>query len=152
MSDTIYMYEKESGRIKYTIDNAQPMQVGSLIEKGETFFFGPSGGKLSGTYVKLDNEGNPSKIVPIEHMTFININKHTIVADGEDEAVVSGLRHGMHVNINNEHSYVVDDESGTSLELTCNNYSYMPQHNEMTVYFKSYGCHDSQIKINMIEG
>jgi len=73
------------------------------------------------------------------------------VANGTDEAVISGLINGLQVNVNNEHTYVVDDDTGSTLELSCNNFSYIPQHNEMTVYFKAYGYHDSMIKINFIE-
>ena len=108
--------------------------------------------KISGTFVKKDMEtGQHFGISPIENMVFINLNKHIVVANGTDEAVISGLRKGMHVDINHEHSYIVDDESGSTLELSCNNYSYVAQHNEMKVYLKAYGCHDSVISIKFIE-
>ena len=151
-SQTIYVYDETTGRVQYTIEDVNLDQINSFKTKNLSYYIGASGGKLAGTYVKKDSgTGKPIGISPVEHMTFININKHTIVANGTDEAIISGLPNGMHVNINNEYEYVVDDESGSTLELSCNNYSFMPQHNVMTVYFKKYGCHDSSIKVNMVE-
>ena len=153
MSNTIYVYDSETGRIDYTIEDARQAHINSFQEKGKDFYFGAAGGKIAGTYVKKNPDtGEPLGISPIEHMTFINIDKHEINSDGVDEAVISGLRKGMHVDINHEHSYVVDDESGSTLEISCNNYSYISEHNQMTIYFKAYGCHDSKITINVLEG
>lgn len=152
MANTIYVYDKDTGKIKYTIDEVHHTQIENFRARGDSFFVGPGGSKISGTFVKKDSvTGEPIGVSPIEHMSFININKHTIVANGTDEAVISGLRKGMQVNINNEHSYIVDDDSGTTLELSCNNYSYVPEHNRMAVYLKGYGCHDSVLKIEVIE-
>jgi len=149
---TVYVYEENSGRIQYTIEDVHPAQIQNFNKKGIEFYLGEKGHRIAGTFVKKDDAGNPIGVSPIQHMTFININKHTIVADGVDEAVITGLIKGMHVNINNEHSYIVKDEDDKTLELSCDKYSYLPQHNHMTVYFKAYGYHDSQIKINVIEG
>ena len=153
VNKTIYVYEKDTGRIQYTIDNADPEHIRSFNDKGIDFYIGNKGSRITGTFVKRDSTtGKPIGISPIKHMTFININKHTIVADGVDEVVITGLIKGMHVNINNEHSYVVEDEDDKTLEISCDKFSYLPQHNHMTVYFKAYGHHDSQIKINVVEG
>lgn len=150
---TVYVYDKGTGRVQYTIEEVNPAQVESFKAKNLSYYIGPPGQRISGTFVKLDaNTGTPIGISPFQHMTFININKHTIVANGTDEAVITGLLNGMSVDINNEYQYVVDDESGSTLELSCNNYSFIPQHNQMTVYFKKYGYHDSSIKVNVVEG
>ena len=150
---TVYLYDKGTGRVQYTIEDVNPAQIQSFKEKNLSYYVGPAGQRISGTFVKVDpSTGNPVGISPFQHMTFININKHTIVANGTDEAVISGLPKGMSVNINDEYQYIVDDESGSTLELTCNNYSYLPQHNQMIVYFKQYGHHDSSIKVNVVEG
>ena len=125
MPNTVYVYDKNTGKIKYTVDHMQHTDLKQFEESGEPFFVGPGGAKISGTYVKKDSStGAPIGVSPIEHMTFVNINKHTVVANGTDEAVISGLRKGMCVDINHEHTYIVDDESGTTLELSCNNFSY----------------------------
>lgn len=151
MNNTIYVYDKNNGKIKYTIDLASPAQIEYMAEKGEHFYIGPAGAKISGSFVKLDDEGNPIGISRTEHMNFININKHVVVANGTDEAIISGLRYGMFVDVNHEYQYVVDEETGRTLELSCNNFSYVPQQNEMRVYMKAYGCHDSVITINFVE-
>lgn len=151
-NSTIYVYDENTGKIKYTVDLMRQTQIDKFEESGESFYIGPAGAKISGTFVKKDaNTGTPIGVSPVQHMTFVNINKHTVVANGTDEAVISGLRKGMCVDINHEHTYIVDDESGTTLELSCNNFSYVPEHNEMKVYLKSYGCYDSVLKINFIE-
>ena len=148
---TVYVYNQETGMVLYTVDDLSEAQLTNL-NLNENHYVGPSGLKIAGNYVKKEPvSGKPLGISPIEHMTFININKHEILSDGVDEVVITDIRLGTHVNINNDHSYVVDDESGTSLELSCNNYSYIPEHNQMSVYFKAYGCHDSKITINVIE-
>lgn len=152
MSDVLYVYEEETGKIQYTVDNAGPDQIKHFSEENIPVYLGPAGSRLVGTYVKKDDvTGEPLGIFPVEHMTFLQINKHVAVANGTDEIVISGLKKGMHVNINKEHSYVVDDESGTTLELSCNNFSYAPEHNQMRVYFKAYGCHDSVISVRFVE-
>jgi len=152
INKTIYVYKKDSGRIQYTVEDVHPAQVQNFKDKGIDFYVGDKGSRIAGTFVKKDDAGNPIGIAPIQQMTFININKHTIVADGVDEAVITGLIKGMHVNINNEHSYVVEDEDDKTLEISCDKFSYLLQHNQMSVYFKAYGHHDSQIKINVVEG
>jgi len=152
LDTTIYVYDENTGKIKYTVEQTRNTQIKRFEDSGESFFVGPSGFKISGTFVKKDPETQkPIGVFPIENMTFIEINKHVVVANGTDEAVISGLINGLQVNVNNEHTYVVDDDTGSTLELSCNNFSYIPQHNEMTVYFKAYGYHDSMIKINFIE-
>ena len=152
MPNTIYVYDEETGKIKYTVDQMHKSQLENFSAGNNPFFVGPAGSKISGTYVKKDLEtGKPIGVSPIEHMTFVNINKHVVVANGTDEAVISGLRKGMQVNVNNEHSYIVDDESGSTLELSCNNFSYAPEHNRMSIMLKAYGCHDSVLKIQFIE-
>jgi len=152
MSDTLYVFDDATGKIQYTIDNASSHQFNHLAENNISSYLGPAGSRLVGTYVKRDDEtGEPIGIFPVEHMSFIQINKHVAVANGTDEIVISGLKKGMHVNINKEHSYVVDDESGTTLELSCNNFSYAPEHNQMRVYFKAYGYHDSVISVQFVE-
>lgn len=149
---TIYVYDENTGKIKYTVDQMNHTQIEKFEEKGEPFFVGPSGSKISGTFVKKDaNTGTPIGVSPLEHMTFVNINKHVVVANGTDEAVISGLRNGMRVDVNHEHSYTVDDESGDCLELSCNNFSYVPDHNQMTIYLKAYGCYDSMLKVDFVE-
>ena len=151
-NSTIYVYDADTGKIKYTVDQMSHTQINKFEEKGETFFVGPSGSKISGTFVKKDaNTGTPMGITPLEQMTFVNLNKHVVVANGTDEAVISGLKTGMRVDVNHEHSYIVDEDSGNSLELSCNNFSYIPEQNQMTVYLKSYGCYDSMLKINFVE-
>lgn len=152
MSDTLYVFDDATGKIQYTIDNASSHHFDHLTENNIPSYLGPAGSRLVGTYVKRDDEtGEPIGIYPVEHMSFIQINKHVAVANGTDEIVISGLKKGMNVNINKEHSYVVDDESGTTLELSCNNFSYAPEHNQMRVYFKAYGYHDSVISVQFVE-
>ena len=152
MLKTVYIYDKQSGRVQYTIDNVDPNQIRNMNLQDKSFYVGPPNQRLAGTFVKIDpSSGEPIGISPIQHMTFVNINKHVIVANGTDTAVITGFRKGMSVDINHEHKYTVEDEDDMTLELSCNNFSYIPQHNEMVVYLKAYGCHDSSVKINVVE-
>jgi hypothetical protein len=149
---TIYVYDSSTGKVKYTIEDVSPDHVKNMNKKGDEFYVGDPGQRLAGTFVKKDpGSGLPIGITPIQHMTFVNINKHTIVANGTDEAVVSGLLSGMSVDINHEYTYQVESEDDKTIELTCNNYSYLPQHNEITVYLKAYGYHDSSLKVQVVE-
>ena len=153
MSDTIYVYDEKTGRINYTIDEASPAKIQNFEDNPNMHFYvGPSGAKLAGTYVKKDpGSDKPIGVVPIEHMSFLTINKHTIIANGTDEAVITGLKLGMRVDVNHETSFVVSNKDEQTLEISCNNYSYIPEQNQMAIYFKGYGYHDSVIKINIIE-
>ena len=76
MSNTLYVYDEKTGRIKYTIDDVSPGQIKNFNEKSDMHFYvGPSGASLAGTYVKKDpGSGNPIGISPIEHMSFLTIN------------------------------------------------------------------------------
>jgi len=154
MSDTIYVYDKDTGRIKYTVDDVSPGQIQSFGQRtDDEFYVGKSGERLAGTYVKKDpSSGKPIGVTKIEHMTFLTINKHTIVANGTDEAVIGGLKAGMTVDIDHGQVFTVGKDDDKTLEISCNNYSYIPEHNHMAIYFKAYGYHDSVIKIEMIEG
>ena len=154
MSDTIYVYDKNTGRIKYTVDDVSPGQIQSFSQRTkDEFYVGRSGERLAGTFVKKDPvSGKPIGVAKIEHMTFLTINKHTIVANGTDEAVIGGLKAGMTVDIDHGQIFKVGKDDDKTLEISCNNYSYIPEHNHMSIYFKGYGYHDSVIKIEMIEG
>jgi len=154
MSDTIYVYDKNTGRIKYTVDDVSPGQAQRFAQRtNDEFYVGKTGEKLTGTYVKKDpSSGKPVGIARIEHMTFLTINKHTIVANGTDEAVIGGLKEGMTVDIDHGQVFKVGKDDDKTLEISCNNFSYIPEHNQMAIYFKGYGYHDSVIKIKMIEG
>ena len=153
MSETIYVYDKDTGRIKYTVDEVSPSQIQQFSQRtNDEFYVGRSGQRLAGTYVKKDPSGKPIGISKIEHMTFLTINKHTIVANGTDEAVIGGLKTGMTVDIDHGQIFKISEDDDKTLEISCNNYSYIPEQNQMAVYFKGYGYHDSVIKIEMIEG
>jgi len=49
-NSTIYVYDADTGKIKYTVDQMSHTQINKFEEKGETFFVGPSGSKISGTF------------------------------------------------------------------------------------------------------
>ena len=150
---TIYVYEKETGKIQYTVEDAQDHQVENFKKKHIPFFATTGRYKTLGTYVKIDaNTGSAISIEPIQYMDFISINKSVLVANGTDEVVISGLTPGIFVDVNGEGSYVTSPVSGTTLELSANGYSYVPGHNRMTIKFRAYGYHDSQTHVDLIEG
>ena len=152
-STTMYIYEENTGKIKYTVNDVAPQHVDNFQKKGIPFFLSGPNHKIAGTFVRKDEvTGIPIGISPFQHMTFIQISKDTIVANGTDEAALSNLKKGMKVDVDNEYSYVVDDETGTTLELSANGYSYKKEKNKMVIRFKGYGYHDSQITINLVEG
>ena len=91
MSDrTVYVYDKETGKIQYTIDEANDAQIENLKNKNISAFVSTDKYKTVGTYVKMDDKGVPISIAPVEHMDFITVNKSAIVANGTDEAIISG--------------------------------------------------------------
>ena len=106
-----------------------------------------------GTYVQMDaNTGSPVSIAPIKSMDFISVDKSVIVANGTDEAVISGLKPNMLIDVNGEGSYVTSSATGTTLEISANEYSYDPAYNKMIIRFRAYGYHDSKTQIDLIEG
>ena len=52
VNKTIYVYEKDSGRIQYTIDNAGPEHIRSFNDKGINFYVGNKGSRITGTFVR----------------------------------------------------------------------------------------------------
>ena len=152
-NQTIYVYDDVTGKIKYTINEITLRQVESFKERGIPVFVGGPNHRITGTFVKKDqNTGVPYGIDTVQHMDFIQINKHVVVANGTDEVILSGLKNGMNVNVNDEYSYVVDDETGNTLEISANGFSYNQKNNAMVVKFKGYGYHDSKITISLVEG
>ena len=150
---TIYVYEKATGKIQYTVDDAHEGQIEHFTQKNIPFFASTAKYRTVGTYVKLDaNTGIPTSIDPIEHMDFISVSKSTLVANGTDEIVISGLKMGMFIDVNGENSYVTNPETGTTLEISANGYSYDSENNQMTIRFHAYGYHDSQTHIDLVEG
>ena len=150
---TIYVYEKETGKIQYTVEDAQTPQVENFRKKNIPFFATTSKYRTVGTYVQKDaNTGNPVSIASIENMNFISVDKSTLVANGTDEVVISGLKPNMLVDINGEGSYITSSATGTTLEISANGYSYEPGQNRMSIKFRAYGYHDSQTNIDLIEG
>ena len=150
---TIYVYERETGKIQYTVEDAQDHQVENFKKKNIPFFATTGKYRTLGTYVQISsNTGSPTSIAPIENMDFISVDKTVLVANGTDEVVISGLKPGILVNMNDEGSYITSPVTGTTLEISANGYSYEPGHNRMTIKFRAYGYHDSQTHINLIEG
>ena len=58
----------------------------------------------------------------------------------------------MLIDINEEGSYVTSSDTGTTLEISANEYSYKSEHNKMIIRFRAYGYHDSKTQIDLIEG
>ena len=152
-SRTIYVYNDTTGEINYTVDEASDIQIESFKTKGVPIFVSHPRHMIAGTYVMKDAiTGNPIGVAPMRQMDFISIDKNVIVANGTDEAVISGLSNGVFVNINGEHSYTVDGESGPNLEISANGFSYDPNNNGMVVSFRAYGYNNSKILIGLVEG
>jgi hypothetical protein len=154
MSDrTIYVYDTVTGKIQYTVDDANVAQIEGFKRKNIPVFVSTKKYKIMGTYVKFNaNTGTAMSIEPIKHMDFVTFSKDVLVANGTDEVVVSGLKYGMVVDINSENTYTVDVLTGTTLEISANGFSHESRHNNMIIKFHGYGYHDSKMQIQLIEG
>jgi hypothetical protein len=152
-SRTIYVYDKDTGKIQYTVEEANAEQVESFQKKDLSVFVTTKNYKTIGTYVKVDaNTHSPQSIEPIQRMDFITISKPVLVANGTDEVVISGLKYGMRVEVVGEGSYMVSPDTGLSLDLSANGYSFDESRNSMTVNFYGYGYHDSKTQVQLIQG
>ena len=150
---TIYVYNEKTGIIDYTVDDATTDQISNFQDKDVSFYVGRPGQNVLGTVIKKnETTGEPIGISPILYMNFISVSKDYIVANSADETTISGLKNGMIVNVDGDLIYTVDDETGTTLDLSANGYSYAPGKNHISVLLKGYGYYDSQINIRLIEG
>ena len=155
MNRTMYIYDEVTGHVGYTIDDVNNSQIENFKKKNIPFYVSHPRHRIIGTYVKKDSEGMPVGITPVQHMDFISLNKGTMVANGTDEVVISGLSNGMFVDVNGEFSYTcntAEGESGSTLEISANGFSHTSEHNQMVIKFVKYGYHDSAIKIGLLEG
>ena len=152
-SRTIYVYNEITGEINYTVDEVSDVQIESFKSKGIPIFVSHPRHMIAGTYVMKDAiTGNPIGVAPMRHMDFLSLSKETIVANGTDETVISGLSNGMFVDINGEQSYTVDGDSGPTLEISANGFSYDANYNGMVIYLHAYGYNNAKIIIGLVEG
>jgi hypothetical protein len=101
---TLYIYDKSSGSISYTINNPTPMQISNLNDKGVCTYLGSCGQTSINTYVTLDADTQePNGIASIQELNNNLIySDNAIVGNGTHSISVSGFPPQSAVIFSNE--------------------------------------------------
>jgi len=133
---TLYVYDKTTGRIKYTIDNPTSKQIQHIELQGGGCHVDLRGKALQGSYVvKNPDTGISIGIESLKTINF-NISQSSIVANGTDVAVLSDLHPGATVTGLNDDAFTfVATEEDNDIEFTANGLSTNSTENQISLYF-----------------
>lgn len=137
--DNIYVYDRNTGFILYSIDNATPEKIEKLKRKGITFIIARRASLLN-QYVVTAN-GQAIGFDTIQHQGIIQ-DKQGIFADGNDRVVFSGIAPGTSVSIDKQVVWTANSID-TSFAFSVNGYSTTNH----TVRFQKYGYHKIQYRV-----
>jgi hypothetical protein len=149
---TLYIYDRDTGKPSYTIDNATAQNIEFLKNKNIPYYLSEQKHKLIGTYVEMDlNTNEPCGIQPLKNMDSVSISKSFIIADGVDETTVSNIPHGTRVFVDNEFGFIANT-TFDYIDLSANGYSLDASQNEIKVLLNHYGYRDVNISIPLVQG
>ena len=148
MAKTIYVYNKDTGQISYTVENAKAENLRILQNRGVSFFIDSVNHNIVGTYVMKDeNTETPIGIEKIKEMNFVLMTKNEIIADGIDMSIIAPLMNGTTVNIPREDFSFVSDSENNAVELTADGYSLDSTQNIIDVQLSKYGYKNKSFKV-----
>ena len=146
---TAYIFNKKTGMISYTIDNATSEQMINLDARGISFHLDSPGKSIVGTYVRTNTFTNYTETIePIKTIDFLNVSNNVLVANGTDEVKVSNLMIGTTLTSDGQ-TFVADYTSNT-VEFTANGISADQNKNVIGFTVSHYGYHDKRYVIALI--
>jgi hypothetical protein len=155
MYKTLYVYDKATGHISYTIDNPSPQQISNINSQGINYHLDSSGHSIVGTYVTVNAATQQTegieKIKDIED--YIVCSDAKVVANGTHEVVVSNLKIGSSVRIHDSKGDVIflPSELDTTLEFTANQISTNSKENMIKYTIYEYGHNPKTYYLPIVE-
>jgi hypothetical protein len=146
---TAYIFNKETGIISYTVDNALSSQMVNLDARGVSFHLDLPGKPIVGTYVtKNVFTGHTESIEKIKTIDYVNVSNNVLVANGTDVVKVSNLMIGSTLSCDGQ--VFVADYTSNSVEFTANGISLEPNKNFIGFTVSHYGYHSKRYLISLI--
>lgn len=155
MEKTLYVYDKATGYISYTIDNPSPQQLSNINSQGINYHLDSSGHSIVGTYVTVNSVTQQTegiaKVQDIED--YIVCTDTKVVANGTHEVIVSNLKVGTAVIIHDSKGDVVfiPNEFDTTLEFTANQMSTNSKENMIKYTIQEYGYNPKTYHLPIVE-
>jgi len=137
--DNIYVYDRNTGFILYSIDNATPEKIEKLQKKGIAFIVARRAALLN-QYVVTAN-GQPIGFDKIQHQDIAQ-DKQGIFADGNDRVVFTGIAPGTAVSVDKQFVWTANS-TDTSFAFSVNGFSTT----NYTIRFQKYGYHKAQYQV-----
>ena len=152
---TLYVYDKGTGILSYTIDNPTSTQLSNLKSKGISGHVDRPGFSLINTYVTVNTitqeTSGIAKIKDIEDYIVCSDNK--IIANGTHTVTVSNLHIGssitIHDNKNGDLNFV-PNVFDTTMEFTANQISSNPNENKIKFTIHQYGHNPKSYYIPLV--
>ena len=140
MPQTLYAYDKATGKISYTIDNPNPQQLSNLKSRGICGHIDSSGLSIVGTYVTVNTVTQETtgiaKVSTIED--YIVCTDTEVVANGTHEVVVSNLKVGTAI--------IIHDSKGDANQISTNS-----KENVIKYTIHEYGHHPKTYHLPIVE-
>jgi len=140
MAGNIYVYDRSTGFILYSVDGATPQRIQNLKKRNIPFIVSNRASLLN-QYVVTSNTGEAIGFDDIKTQNIVK-DKEGIFADGHDTITFTGLAAGTNVSIN-KHQVWTSNSTDTSFSFTVNGYSTT----NPTVEFNRYGYRKQQFQI-----
>ena len=137
--DNIYVYDRNTGFILYSIDNISDHQIQNLKNRNIPFIIANRASLLN-QYVVTAN-GIPSGFDTIKKQDIL-ADKQVIFSDGSDKIVFTGLASGTVVSIDGKQIWT-SNTTDTSFAFSVNGYST----SNPVVRFQRYGYHKEQFQV-----
>ena len=152
---TLYIYDKTSGIISYTINNPTPIQVSNLNDKGICTYLGNYGQAIINAYVTLDAvTQEPNGIANIQELDDNLIySDDAIVGNGTHSISVSGFPPESAVLFHNEPKIsiaFISSSTNDSMEISPSFLEGRSDNDKLTFSVVKYGYHSKTFSIPVI--
>ena len=151
MSKSLYVYDKNTGKISYTVDSPSDSQISNLRSRGIFSYYGPAGYPIAGSYVEVDETTKvPIGIDKLRKISSINISNTFLIANGTDTVLVSNLLSGYTLTVPSDGFVFVANSTSNTVEFTVNGVSTIPDRNRIIFDISGYGYLSSRYVIQLL--
>jgi hypothetical protein len=155
INKTLYIYDKGSGIISYTINSPTSKQISNLKNKGTSIYLGDYGKTILDNYVTLDaNTAEPNGIARIQKLNANLVFSDTkIVGNGSHSISVSGFPFLSAVIIQSKDKVppFIPMNANDSIEFSASDFSKNSNENKLTFSVVKYGHLTETISVPIIE-
>ena len=137
----IYVYDKNTGFLSYSIEGTTPEREESLKRKGTSYIVAERVSLLN-QYVVVDANSNPTGLAKIGNFEEIGSDKLSLIANGTDEMTFSDIPANTTVSLNGIKIWT-SNSIDTTFSFSVNGYST----SNPVLAFKKYGYQDGKFPV-----